>query len=63
MEEKGKKVNYFWVSPKQLYDFKKILNEEEDMEKKKSYQLIFWGQITLFPIYIIGMLFLISITT
>ena len=59
MKEKGHHVNYFWSSPLQIHRFKQIINKEEDKEKRKKYQFIFWGQIALIPIYVIGMLFII----
>ena len=63
MKEKGKEVNYFWTTPKQLIDFNKIIKEETDEEKRKKYQWLLWGQILLIPIYLIGMFILISTTT
>jgi hypothetical protein len=62
LESKGKKVNYLWVSPRQYLDFFKIIKEETDLTLRKRYRIIFWTQIALVPVYIIGSLILIILT-
>lgn len=63
MESKGRKVNYFWVTPGQLIEFYRVIKEENNPKKKKKYRIIFWIQIGLIPIYMIGMLILLSTMT
>ena len=62
MEKKGGSVSYLWNTPKQWMDFYKLIKEEENSGKKRAYQYILWGQILLIPVYIIGMLVIISLT-
>lgn len=59
MESKGRKVNYLVAGPSQLVEFKKIIDEETDPKSKQLYRTIFWIQIVLVPIYLIGLIFLI----
>ena len=62
MERKGRKVNYFWVTPGQLIEFWRVIKEENDPKMKTKYRLIFWMQIALGPVYLVGMIILIGLT-
>jgi hypothetical protein len=62
MEQKGRKVNYFWVTPGQLIEFGRVIREESDPKLKNKYRLILWLQIALIPIYIVGMFIVIGLT-
>jgi hypothetical protein len=62
MESKGRKVSYFWVTPGQLFEFGRVIKEEEDPKLKRKYRIILWTQIGLIPLYLVGMFFLIGIT-
>lgn len=62
MESKGKKVSYFWVTPGQLFEFGKVIREEQDPILKRKYGIILWIQVGLIPLYLVGMIFLIGIT-
>ncbi len=62
LESKGHRVNYFWVSPRQYFDFFKVIKEEPDLNLRKRYRVIFWTQIALVPAFIIGSFILIGLT-
>jgi len=55
IENKGNRVNYFFVRPSQYVKFWEIIKNESDNKLRKKYKKIFWWQIALIPIYLIGM--------
>lgn len=61
MEAKGRTVNYFWVTPGKFIEFGRVIRDEEDSKMKKKYRIIFWAQIMLIPLYLIGMFYLIEL--
>ncbi len=61
MESKGQKVNYFFTTPGQLIKFYRVIKEENNTKKKLRYRIIFWTQISLIPLYLIGMIILIRL--
>ncbi len=60
IENKGNRVNYLFVSPRQYVKFWEIIKNESDSKLKKKYKKLFWWQIALMPIYLIGMFILIG---
>ncbi len=60
LESKGEKVNSYFVTFSQLLKFWKLIKAEPNKRLKKRYLFIFWGQIILIPIYIIGGFLIIS---
>ena len=55
IEKNGSKAEYtFYGSPRAYMDLNRIINSEKNPAKKKKYKLVFWSQIMLLPIYIIG---------
>ena len=65
MENKGSNVKnrssaFSYI--RNLKEFKQLTREEKNVEKKKQHQFIFWSQILLIPIYLIGMILIINFT-
>jgi hypothetical protein len=60
MESKGRMVNYLWVSPTQFMEFNNLIAAEKDPNVKTKYRTILWIQIALIPIYLIGMIILLT---
>ncbi len=59
LENKGRRVNSFWVTPQQFIEFSRVINEEKDLNLKKKYRIFFWTQVALIPIFIFGSLLLL----
>lgn len=36
MESKGEKVSYFWLTPRELIEFRRVIREEADPKPKKN---------------------------
>ncbi len=62
LKNKGHKVNAAFVTPGQYIEFLRLTKKETNPKLRKKYRLIFWTQILLIPIFIIGEFILISLT-
>ncbi|PIQ34271.1 MAG: hypothetical protein COW63_04055 [Bacteroidetes bacterium CG18_big_fil_WC_8_21_14_2_50_41_14] len=60
MDSKGENVNYFFVTPGQYIRFWKIVKVEKQTSKRRKYLIIFWTQIAIIPIYMIGGILIIK---
>jgi hypothetical protein len=60
MENKGRMVNYLWVGPTQFMEFNNLIAAEKDPNVKTKYRTILWIQIALIPMYLIGMIILLT---
>ncbi len=60
MENKGCDVSYYFVTLGQFKEFRMVIKEEKNFSLKKEYQILFWSQIILIPLYLIGMIILIG---
>ncbi len=61
LESKGHQVNYFFTNLSYYSKFWNIIRNEPDNNLRRKYRSIFWWQIALIPIYIIGMFILIGL--
>jgi len=60
MDSKGENVNYFFVTPIQYVKFWKIIKAEKQKSKRHRYLIVFWTQIAILPLYMIGGIFIIN---
>lgn len=61
LENKGRRVNSFWVTPQQFIEFSRVINEEKNLNLKKKYRILLWTQVALIPIFIFGSFILIGL--
>ena len=61
LENKGRRVNSFWVKPQQFIEFSRVINEEKNLNLKKKYRILLWTQVALIPIFIFGSFILIGL--
>jgi hypothetical protein len=62
IQSKGRKVSYFLMTPRQLFEFGRVIKEEKDAKLKMRYRIILWSQVGLIPLYFVGMFILLGIT-
>lgn len=62
LESKGRKVNYFWVTPRQYVEFYRVIKEETDSNLKRKYRVLFRTQIAFIPTFIVGSFILLALT-
>ena len=60
MDSKGENVNYLFLTPGQYIRFWKIIKEEKQKSKRRKYLIIFWTQIAILPLYLIGGILIIK---
>jgi hypothetical protein len=61
LENKGRRVNSFWVTPQQFIEFSRVINEEKNLNLKKKYRILLWTQVALIPFFIFGSFILIGL--
>jgi hypothetical protein len=54
-------VNDSFVTPRQYFVFLDIVKKESDKKLRRKYKNIFWWQIALLPIFLVGEMILLSI--
>jgi hypothetical protein len=60
LKGKGCDTSFFMVVPDQYIQFYKLIKSEENPEVKKKYSWIFWTQVTIIPLYFLGMILIIA---
>ncbi len=48
MESKGEKVSYFWLTPRELIEFRRVIREEADPKLKKNIKSSFGHKLYLY---------------
>lgn len=54
LEKHGRESNSFFITLKTIRTFRKLIHEQTDPHLKRKYNIIFWAQLALIPVYIIG---------
>jgi hypothetical protein len=62
LDSKGEKIKYALLTPTHYFKFLKLIKQETDTRDKLKYKKIFWIQILMIPVFIIGLLITIALT-
>lgn len=60
LRAKGEQFNGL-ITPGQYIRFGRLMRTEKDERTKAKYRLLFWGQIALIPIYLVGFFLLLPL--
>jgi hypothetical protein len=62
LNSKGAEESYVLITPGQYFRFWKLIEDESDEILRKKYQFIFWAQIAIVPVYLIGLFLLFTLS-